>query len=146
MNGSTQYRTKQREELVAYLRSRQGHHVTVNEISEFFQGNGTPIGVTTIYRHLERMVEDGSVNKYILDKNSGACFEYVDKQHSCVQPVCFHCKCEVCGKLIHLKCDELEHIQGHLMKQHGFALDPARTVFYGMCEACRRNAVARDVQ
>ncbi|MDY4610436.1 MAG: transcriptional repressor [Sphaerochaetaceae bacterium] len=136
MSGTSQYRTKQRDKLLSYLRSMHGSHVTVNDISDHFQGQGVAIGVTTIYRQLERMVEEGLVNRYFLDKTSGACFEYIDKQENCQKPICFHCKCEACGKLIHLKCGELEQIQAHLLMQHGFELDPAKTVFYGVCEQC----------
>ena len=45
-------------------------------------------------------------------------------------------KCEKCGKLIHLHCDELEEIQTHILKEHRFKMDPMRTVFYGLCENC----------
>ena len=32
---------------------------------------------------------------------------------------------------------ELDQIGGHLFKEHGFKLDPLRTVFYGVCDECR---------
>ncbi|MBQ2313937.1 MAG: hypothetical protein II187_03455, partial [Treponema sp.] len=41
-----------------------------------------------------------------------------------------------CGKLFHLECRELEDIQRHLAAGHGFALNPFRTVFYGLCSEC----------
>ena len=46
------------------------------------------------------------------------------------------CKCDVCGTLIHMHCDELAQIGAHLKKDHGFALNAMRTVFYGLCEDC----------
>ncbi len=138
MVATLQYKTKQRKELLAYLRSVSGSHVTVHDISNYFQQKGEPIGTATIYRQLDRMVAEGLVNKYILDQVNGACFEYVDKTEHCQQPTCFHCKCEHCGQLIHLKCEELEQIQEHLFSQHCFTLDPLRTVFYGLCEQCRK--------
>ena len=49
-----------------------------------------------------------------------------------------HLKCEKCGKLLHLQCDMLEHIDAHLEEDHGFLLDTKRTVFYGICGDCRR--------
>ena len=79
----------------------------------------------------------GIINKYIIDSNSPACFEYMDEEiHRDGEP-CFHCKCEKCGKLIHLHCDEMIEIQSHMMEKHQFMLDPLRTVFYGICEECR---------
>ena len=46
-------------------------------------------------------------------------------------------KCEKCGKLIHLHCEDVVKLEQHLMDSHGFRMDPCRTVFYGLCEECR---------
>lgn len=132
------YQTKQREEILAYLESVGGNHVTVHDICQYFEKDGISIGTTTVYRQLERLMEEGLIQKYIIDEKSAACFEYVGKDENCHHPVCFHCKCEKCGRLIHLDCKELEGIQEHMLKEHGFALNPFRTVLYGVCEQCAR--------
>ena len=87
---------------------------------------------------MESLVDEGLINKYIIDGNSPACFEYVDQESHRGGEVCFHCKCEKCGKLIHLQCEELKEIGKHLSEEHGFKLNPMRTVFYGVCDDCRR--------
>ena len=130
------YMTKQREELMEYLETVPGVHITVNDVCDFFRQNGRNIGTTTVYRQLERMVDEGIVNKYILDANTPACFEYVPEHAGHENEICFHAKCEKCGKLIHLNCEELTCIQEHLREHHQFTLDPLRTVFYGICEQC----------
>ena len=130
------YKTKQREELLEFLEGKAGEHITANEVCAYFKEKGNPIGQATVYRQLERMVDEGLVNKYIIDGNSPACFEFVEREDHCDPNVCFHCKCEKCGKLIHLHCEELETIQAHLLKHHQFTLNPLRTVFYGLCEQC----------
>ena len=129
------YKTRQREELLEYLVSVQGEHITVNDIKIYFQNKGRSIGVATIYRQLEKMVNEGIVTKYTIDINSPACFEYTAAD-SHEKDVCFHCKCEKCGKLIHLHCEELEEMQGHLKEEHEFKLNPMRTVLYGICIEC----------
>lgn len=142
MNSKAQYKTKQREELLAYLESVQGTHVTVNEICLYFRQLGKPIGTTTVYRHLDHMVEEGLVNKYIIDSASSACYEYIGSHEHCHQPACYHCKCEKCGQLIHLECNELAGISRHMLEHHGFEMDPLRTVFYGICETCKEKGVS----
>ena len=92
--------------------------------------------INHIYRQLERFVDEGILNKYIIDENSPACFEYTEKTAHTDSETCFHCKCAKCGKLIHLHCDELEEIQNHLYEEHRFKMNPMRTVFYGLCEQC----------
>lgn len=130
------YRTRQKEELLAYLVEREGVHVTAAEIHDDFRMRGVGMGMATIYRHLEKLVEEGVVRKYTIGATGGACFEYVGDRPE-EEADCFHCKCEVCGRLIHLRCEELVGIQRHIGAAHGFALDPMRTVFYGVCRDCR---------
>ena len=140
MNVRNQYNTRQRSRLLEYMQAVPGEHFTAKDVCDYFQTCGTPIGVATVYRQLERMVEEGLVNKYIIDANSPACFEYVGEsgQQEQKQETCFHCKCEKCGKLIHLHCEELCGISLHLKEHHQFLLNPMRTVFYGICESCAK--------
>ena len=135
MNSRLRYKTKQKDILIAYLETTKGKHITAGDVCEFFREQGTPIGQSTIYRQLESLVDEGIVNKYVIDPTLPACFEYMGNVHA-EGEVCFHCKCEKCGKLIHLHCDEMKMIQEHLLKEHGFRMDPLRTVFYGLCENC----------
>ena len=142
MNARATYRTKQREILLDFLQTVAGEHITASDVCDYFKEQGAPIGQSTVYRQLEKLVDEGVVNKYIIDGNSPACFEYVGMASHGDAEVCFHCKCEKCGKLIHLHCDELEEIQVHLYEEHRFKLNPMRTVFYGLCEQCIPNTGA----
>ncbi len=136
MQVRAKYRTKQRDILLRYLSSLSGVHITASDVCEYLKEQGAEIGQSTVYRQLESLVDEGILNKYVIDANSPACFEYVSPDCHAEGGVCFHCKCEKCGRLIHLHCDELAEIQGHLYDEHRFKLDPLRTVFYGLCEQC----------
>ncbi len=130
------YRTRQQDELIAYLRATPGEHHTVAQICAYFDQKNIRIGTTTIYRHLERLTEEGIVHKYLLETGDSACYEYAERQDDCASH--FHCKCEKCGKLIHLDCDELRELTEHLREEHGFEWHSGRTVFYGVCLECRK--------
>lgn len=132
-----QYKTKQMTELLTYLESVQGRHVTVNDICKHFNAQGITIGTTTVYRHLEKMVNDGLVAKYVIEGSTSACFQYLGKSHENHNTTCYHCKCEKCGKLIHMECSEVENLRQHMMEHHGFAMNSLRTVFYGLCSECQ---------
>ena len=136
MDPRPKYKTKQRELLLEYFESVPETHVTAGDVCKYLKSHGAGIGQSTVYRQLESLVDEGIIKKYIIDGNSPACFEYVDHDHCCREGICFHCKCEKCGKLIHLNCDEMSGIVGHLNEEHGFRLDPKRTVLYGLCEEC----------
>ena len=119
------YKTKQMTELLTFLKSVQGSHVTVNDICEYFQKKGISIGTTTVYRHLEKMVGEGLVAKYVVDGTSSACFEYMGSHEKENQMVCYH-------------CNEVESLKQHMMEHHGFEMDSLRTVFYGICSECKK--------
>ena len=137
MEGRQHYKTRQREQIAAYLCARPGQHVTAAEVCAHFARQGVQMGKATVYRHLDRMVEEGTVTRYTVDGATGACYAYTGPHEASAGETCYHCKCEQCGALIHLHCDEVEHLRRHMLAHHGFALDGRRTVFYGLCEACR---------
>lgn len=134
------YKTKQMTELISYMKSVKGKHVTVNDICGHFKSKGIAVGTTTIYRHLDRMVEEGTAAKYIVDGTSSACFEYLGNHEKEASP-CYHCKCEKCGRLIHLHCEEIESFKRHMKEHHNFVIDAQRTVFYGVCEECAKEGL-----
>ncbi|MDD4320556.1 MAG: Fur family transcriptional regulator [Acidaminococcaceae bacterium] len=130
----TSYRTKQAEKILSYLKLMAGNHVTAKDITEYFCKRGETIGTATIYRHLDKMVEQGTVKKYTVDRNTAACFQLTQAEGKCSEH--FHLKCEKCGKLIHFDCVEFAHMQEHLAKKHGFAVNSLKTVLYGLCNEC----------
>ena len=136
MNSRSKYKTKQREQMLGYLETVPGVHITAADVCGYFRERGSSIGQSTVYRQLESLVDEGILNKYIIDGNSPACFEFVSPDSHEGAETCFHCKCEKCGKLIHLHCDEMKEMQAHLLGEHRFKLDPIRTVFYGLCDQC----------
>ena len=131
------YKTKQMTELLTFLKSVQGSHVTVNDICDYFHTKGIAVGTTTVYRHLEKMVQEGVVAKYVVYGTCSACFEYIGSSEKENQTVYYHCKCEKCGKLIHLQCSEVESLKQHMMEHHSFEMNSLRTVFYGTCSECK---------
>lgn len=130
------YKTKHQGELIEFLKTIPGRHVTAGEICTCMKNSGSTIGTATVYRQLEKLVSEGTINKYIVDKGSSACYEYVPDAEHCSTESCYHLKCSSCGKLIHLECHEVSILTGHIKEHHGFTVDPRRTVFYGICSEC----------
>ena len=122
--------------MLKYMEERDGEHFTAADIYQFFKKSGSSIGRTTVYRQLEELVSAGEVKKYVIDENTSACYEYIGG-HAC-HPESYHMKCERCGKLIHLECDEIAALEAHIAEHHDFRLDPLRTVFYGICRECEQ--------
>lgn len=139
MNSKSQYNTRQHEEILEYLKTIEGEHVTAGDVYRHLldaSEEGKKIGQATVYRQLDRLVDEGLVDKYIIDQNSPACYEYIGTE-SCGEGLCVHGKCLKCGKLFHLHCDEIKELEEHLKEHHGFTPDFRHTVIYGICDECR---------
>ena len=55
-------------ELLDFLQSVKGSHVTVSDINNYFREKDIDVGMTTIYRNLEKLVSEGVVAKYVVDE------------------------------------------------------------------------------
>ena len=132
------YQTKQGELLLDFLRRNEGGHLSAQEIALRLAQEGSAIGQTTVYRHLEKLVAQGSVRKFTGEQESGACYQYAK---GCEVKHHHHLKCAVCGALLHMECGYLDDLTAHVRKEHGFVLDPTRTVLYGCCAKCAKENV-----
>lgn len=129
------YKTKQKTLIIEYFKKNSLSHKTIDEICSALKENGTPVGTSTVYRHVQKLVDEGILTKYSIDSESGSCYQYNaenNKMH-------FHLKCTECNELFHASCEFMESVDGHIFSHHGFKVDNSRTVFYGICQSCLRN-------
>ena len=133
------YHTGQREEVIGCLAAAEHGHLTAADVCRLLKRAGSTTSTATIYRQLDRLVEEGAAIRLTPEGERSACYELLDKAH-CRKGRCHHLKCEECGALIHLSCNEVESLEKHLLDSHGFAINAGRTVFYGVCCACREQS------
>lgn len=127
------YKTKQLDIILSYVKSLGDTHFTVKKLYDYFCEHNLSIGVTTIYRNINKLIEKGVVKKYIIDGQSEACFQYINER--CDQ-VHYHLKCKECNKLLHVDCESLDSIISHMSSEHKFLIDFDRTILYGLCDNC----------
>ncbi|MBR4030708.1 MAG: transcriptional repressor [Clostridia bacterium] len=125
------YKTKQKDAILNYLNEQKERYVTAKELLEHLKAKNIEIGLTTIYRHLEKLEAKGLVRKYHLDGELSACYK------ACAEQENFLLKCEDCGDMVEFKCPDLEHLYTHFNDEHHFAINPHKTVFYGKCGKCK---------
>lgn len=132
-SGDMKYKTKHRDQLINYLKANSDKHLSIIDI----QNDLKDIPQATLYRLMDSLVKDGVVRKYIVEPSRSSCYQYAgceqEHQH-------FHLLCEKCGKLIHLECDEVNHLFEHIKDEHGFAIDVSKVNLYGLCDECRKNS------
>jgi len=134
MKSRNQYKTKQRDLIISCLRNNKAEHITVDKIMGYLKAQGASVGQTTIYRNLDKLVEDGIVLKYAADEGRGSCYQYVEQAGRC--PTFYHLVCIDCGEMTHLQCSFLDELSEHIHVGHQFSLDKFKTVLYGHCNTC----------
>lgn len=134
------YRTKQRQRILDCLTANSHRHITADDVAAFLRERGETVGKTTIYRYLEKLVDEGRVRKFTADGES-ACFQYIS-DGICARH--FHLKCIGCGRLIHLECGYLSQLETHIYEEHHFTIHSGRTVFYGECADCAQKRALSD--
>ncbi len=127
------YHTKQKDLILECLKARGGH-MTAQDVIRALADAGHGVGSATVYRRLDRLVESGEARKFVVDEKLGACYQYAGNDGECERHS--HLMCVRCGKLIHLSCGFINEMDEHIWREHGFRVDSARTVFYGVCAQC----------
>lgn len=129
------YRTKQKDIILNYLKENEGKHVKVQDIYNGLKNSGNGIGVSTIYRYLDRLIEEGEIKKYLLDGNAAACYQYGTEDMSEQE---YHLRCVKCGGLFHFQSEDIDHLSNE-MKNKGMSVNLKDTVFSGECNTCNEN-------
>ena len=122
------YTTKQQKAVLDCLSERADSPVSAAAIVDALREQGEHIGIATVYRQLEKLERQGSVHKVTTDE--GAYYQFCT--HGCASDCCLF-KCERCGRIVHLDCHQLAPLYEHLEHEHGFSINPRKTMFYGLC-------------
>ena len=128
MKRNINYNTKQRE-LILEIIKKDNKQFTVKNIYDKLCGK---VGLTTIYRLVDRLVADRVINKNI-GKNNVTYYQYLEK---CEEDNHFFLKCDGCGKLIHIDCDCISDLSSHIFKHHKFKANKENVIIYGKCNKC----------
>ena len=134
MRTAGSYKTWQRERIWEYLCAHSDRHVSAEDIAGHLRQQGMAVGKSTVYRTLDRLVEQGVLRRFYLEEGMSACYQLIPEDGRCHEH--FHLKCLCCGQLIHMECTFLQEVQAHIMQEHRFLIDQSKTVFYGLCESC----------
>ena len=127
------YSTKQQQAVLHCLETRGEAPLTAAALAEELRQNGSPVGLATVYRQLERLAQSGMVHK--INTEEGAFYQYCPHQAE-AHHSCFLLRCEDCGRIVHLDCVHLQHLYDHLETEHHFRIDPRRTILIGLCQTC----------
>lgn len=119
--------TLQKEFVLNNLSDRHDHP-SAYQIFDGAKKADIKIGVTSIYRILNQLVEDEKVCK-LITKDNVAHYDYIRNDH-------IHLICNNCGKIIDIPKNKvfIDDVNKNLQ---GFKLNMQDITFYGECENCK---------
>ncbi len=122
--------TPQRKATIAVLLEHQTRHLSAEEVYSLLHQKHPEVGLATVYRTLDVLVEIQIVNK-ISFEDGIARFDLKtsDKGH-----FHHHLVCSVCGNVTEIYEDMLIDVEERLARQYHFEVTDHRLTFLGICE------------
>ncbi|HKL47200.1 MAG TPA: Fur family transcriptional regulator [Candidatus Izemoplasmatales bacterium] len=94
--------------------------------------NDSRINLSTVYRTLEKLTDNGIVNKVVIENEKQSFYEYnLEKHHHFIV-------CKNCNKIEPIFHCPLHEYEEKLEKNSGFLITGHRIEFYGYCKECQK--------
>lgn len=131
--------TTQRLAVLTVLSQKADSHLTAEEIYDLVKVENPEIGLATVYRTVQLLLELKIIDRIYLDDGYvryelGNVFEDEDGHHH------HHLICVKCGKVTSFQGDLLEEFEKRMEEQTGFQIQDHDVKLYGYCADCRRKA------
>lgn len=126
--------TRQRDRVAEVLLSSDDH-LSVGQIRSQLRADGEPVGLATIYRTLDLLVQSGLVRAHDFGQGYRR-FEPMPEQahHE-------HLICVRCGKVEEFAHERLERMLPIIADEYGFQPERHRVEIYGVCRDCQRKGL-----
>ncbi|MCR5153446.1 MAG: transcriptional repressor [Lachnospiraceae bacterium] len=132
----SEYKTKARQEILAYLKEHTEQRFTAKEIFEAVSKSAEGVNRTTVYRNLDRLCETGDLLKFKEPNQDSWYYQYSSEHDHCDEHM--HAQCSVCGRIYHLEKPFAETFSKKLLSEYGLDIDPSQTIIMGKCSNCRK--------
>ena len=104
-------------------------HPTAEEVYEEIKKSYPDISLTTVYRNLNLLVEEGVINKIALGGSA-------DRYDCCCEPHC-HVECISCQRFSNVDGKGLQEIDDDITTQTGYVIKKHNLIFKGICPNCQ---------
>jgi len=130
------YKTEQKKILLDFMLNNRETPLTIEELIALMQSsdsNSCVPGRSTIYRLMNKLVEDGTVKRFVQGNSRHFYYQIVSSEH-CHHHI--HMKCTSCGKLYHMDDEDSKQLLGAVLKNTHFKVNQEETTLYGTCDTC----------
>jgi Fur family ferric uptake transcriptional regulator len=125
--------TKQGTAVRDALRTSGGFR-SAQDVYAVLRGDGGTVGLSTVYRHLQSLVDEGVVD-VIHNADGEATYRYCgdtgDRHHH-------HLVCRRCGRTEEIEGRAVERWAGEVAARHGYAQVDHTVELFGVCPSCTR--------
>lgn len=128
--------TPQRKAILEVILNNPGNHLGSEEIYDLVKVNFPEIGLATVYRTVQLLVELEVLSKLNLDDGY---VRYELDTHEEDEHHHHHLICTECGKIIEVKEDLLDAIEVEIENKYTFLIKDHKLKFFGLCEGCQQN-------
>lgn len=127
--------TSQRLLVLETIADHPGEHLTAEEIFDLVRRQYPEIGLATIYRTLQVLVELNVIDKISFDDGfaryeAGGLASDAGHHHH-------HAICNQCGRVFSFEDDLLDTLEQALYDTMGFTVADHEVKLYGICKECR---------
>ena len=130
--------TSQRLMVLNILSAHGDEHLTVEEIYDLAKEESPEIGLATIYRTVQVLLELHVIEKVTFD--DGFARYELNGEETGSGHRHHHAICTQCGKVYSLETDLLNTLEKQVFESLGFEVTDHEVKLYGLCSACRRKA------
>src|SRR5699024_5904 len=129
--------TPQREATVKDLLEREEDHLSAEEIYLLVKDKAPEIGLATVYRTLELLLELEVVDK----SNFGDGVSRYDLRKEGAEHFHHHLVCIECGSVEEIVDDLLGEVEKIVESEWGFLVKDHRLTFHGLCRQCQQATI-----
>jgi Fur family ferric uptake transcriptional regulator len=120
--------TRQRSALLALLDELDGFR-SAQDLHALLRERGDAVGLATVYRALQTMVDDGQLD--VLRAADGeAAYRLCSSAHH------HHLVCRSCGKTVEVADPPVERWAARVAAEHGFTEVQHQVEVFGLCSSC----------
>ena len=80
VNTGKVYKTKQWECILECIRKQADAYITIQQLSEALEQQHQKVGLTTIYRTLDKLEQEKAIAKISIDGVGGTCYRYLPRE------------------------------------------------------------------
>ncbi len=128
--------TKQRTAILRALKSAEDF-MTAQQLHDLLRADGESVGLATVYRNMQPLVDAGLVDVIITDSGEAIYRQCTTDSHH------HHLVCRACGKTIEFLPPELEEWANKIAHENGFTEIEHTMEIFGLCPECSTTSASK---